>query len=573
MELATNKKEVVRLLESIAIYMELKGENPFKISAFRKAANSLEMDERTLEEIENFTTLQGVGKGTASVIEEYIQTGASSVLEELQKEVPKGLILLLQLPGLGGKKIAKLHKELQIENVEDLKQACLDGQVRELAGFGKKTEEKILAAIDSVRNKPDRLPLAYMLPIAMQIEEILGKMTAVERFSRAGSLRRVKETVKDLDFIIATKEPTIVREQLLQIEGIKETVAAGDTKVSVILEYSHDVSVDFRLVRPEEFATTLHHFTGSKEHNVRMRQLAKERGEKISEYGVEIVETGKVLTFDTEKDFYAYFGLSFIPPEMREDGSEVEKYSPELEIISMEHMKGDLHMHTTWSDGAHSIVEMVEACRRLGYQYMAITDHSKFLKVANGLTEERLLKQREEIKSLNEKYEDITILSGVEMDILPDGTLDYDDELLAGMDIVIASIHSGFSQPKEKIMERLSNAMKNHHVDIIAHPTGRKIGIREGYAVDIDLLIELAKETNTALELNANPNRLDLNAEYVRKAQDAGVKIVINTDAHKVDTLTQMQLGVSTAKKGWIQRENVINAWSLEELQQFLQKR
>lgn len=571
--MSVDKKDVVRLLETIAIYMELKGENPFKISAFRKAATALETDDRSLGEIEDFTSLQGVGKGTASVIEEYMQSEQSTVLKELQEEVPKGLILLLQLPGLGGKKIAKLHKELGIENVDDLKQACLDEKVRGLSGFGKKTEEKILASIESVGNKPERLPLSFMLPIAKMLEDKLSNMQYVEDFSRAGSIRRVRETVKDLDFIIATNHPDKVKDQLLSLEGIKDTVAAGDTKVSVILQYAYDVSVDFRLVQPIEFATTLHHFTGSKDHNVRMRQLAKERGEKISEYGVEVTETGEMLTFDSEESFYAHFGLPFIPPEMREDGTEVEKYSPELEIISLEHIRGDLHMHSTWSDGAHTIEQMVEACRSLGYQYMAITDHSKFLKVANGLTEERLLLQREEIRKLNEKYDDITILAGIEMDILPDGTLDFDDDFLVGMDLVIASIHSGFSQPKEKIMERLTNALKNKHVDIIAHPTGRKIGIREGYSVDIDLLIEIAKETNTVLELNANPNRLDLNAEHIRKAQDAGVKVVINTDAHKVDTLTHMEIGVSTAKKGWIKRSTVLNALSLDDLLAFLSNR
>lgn len=571
--MSVNKKDVIRLLETIAVYLELKGENPFKVSAFRKAAAAIEAIEISLAEIDDFTTLKGIGKGTAAVIKEYIETGRSSVLDELKEEVPKGLVLLLQLPGLGGKKIAKLHKELGIENVEDLKTACLNKKVRALAGFGPKSEEKILAAIESVGSQPDRLPLAYMLPIAAELEEKVRKMEAVIDFSRAGSLRRVRETVKDLDFIIATNDPLKVKEQLLSIEGIKEVVAAGDTKVSVILEYSYDVSVDFRLVKLEEFVTTLHHFTGSKDHNVKMRQLAKERGEKISEYGVEVEETGEILTFQTEEEFYQHFDLPFIPPEMREDGREVEKYFPELDIISLEHIKGDLHMHSTWSDGAHSIEEMVQACLRLGYQYLAITDHSQFLKVANGLTKERLLKQKEEIAKLNEKYPDITILSGIEMDILPDGSLDFDDELLAQMDLVIASIHSGFSQSKEKIMERLTTALQNPHVDIIAHPTGRKIGMREGYEVDMDMLIQLARETNTALELNANPHRLDLNAEHIQKAQAAGVRIVINTDAHKMETLNHMTIGVSTAKKGWLKRSTVLNALDKDELLQFLHKR
>ncbi|MDM5330777.1 DNA polymerase/3'-5' exonuclease PolX [Neobacillus sp. CF12] len=569
-----NKKDLIRLLETIAVYMELKGENPFKVSAFRKAASALEFDDRTLSEIEDFTSLSGIGKGTAAVIEEYINEGTSTVLKELKEEVPKGLIPLLQLPGLGGKKIAKLHKELGVEDVTTLEEACKAGKVQALAGFGKKTEEKILSAIANVGSRPDRLPLAYMLPIAEHIEAKLTEFPEIHQFSRAGSLRRVRETIKDLDFIISSEQPDRVKQSLLELPNIKEIIGAGDTKVSLVFEFDYDVSVDFRLVKPEEFITTLHHFTGSKDHNVRMRQLAKERGEKISEYGVENLETGEILTFTSEEEFYKHFDLPFIPPEVREDGKEVEdfhKYAGEL--IELGDIKGDLHMHSTWSDGAHSIEEMVESCRAKGYKYMAITDHSQYLKVANGLTRERLLQQKEEIRKLNDKYDDILILSGVEMDILPDGTLDYEDDLLAEMDFVIASIHSAFSQPREKIMERLRTALTNAHVDLIAHPTGRKIGKREGYDVDIDMLIELAKETNTALELNANPNRLDLKAEYLRQAQEAGVKIFINTDAHKKETLSHMKVGVSTAKKGWIKKSSVINALEPNDLLEFLHNR
>ncbi|MED4224215.1 DNA polymerase/3'-5' exonuclease PolX [Neobacillus cucumis] len=568
-----NKKELIRLLEFIAIYMELKGENPFKVAAFRKAANALETDERALTEIEDFTSISGIGKGTASVIDEYIKEGTSTVLQELKEEVPAGLIPLLQIQGLGGKKIAKLYKELGVVDVDSLKEACQAGRVQALAGFGKKTEEKILSAIANVGTRPERLPIAYMLPVAEQIESGLAEIPEITRFSRAGSLRRMRETIKDLDFIIATNAPERVRDHLLNLPHIKEVIGAGETKVSIVLALDYDVSVDFRLVKSEEFITTLHHFTGSKDHNVRMRQLAKERGEKISEYGVENVETGEILTFSSEEEFFKHFDLPFIPPEIREDGREVEQFSESEELIELADIKGDLHMHTTWSDGAHTIEQMVEACRARGYQYLAITDHSQYLKVANGLTRERLLKQKEEIKKLNQQYDDILILSGIEMDILPDGTLDFDDELLAEMDFVIASIHSAFTQPKEKIMERLKTALENAHVDLIAHPTGRKIGRREGYDVDIDLLIELAKETNTALELNANPNRLDLAADYLRKAQENGVKILINTDAHQLDTLKHMEIGVSAAKKGWIKKSTVINALDKYELLEFLHHR
>ncbi|MFJ7974675.1 DNA polymerase/3'-5' exonuclease PolX [Peribacillus sp. JNUCC 23] len=570
--MSINKKDIIKLLEKIAIYMELKGENPFKVSAFRKAAAALETDDRSLSSISNFTELSGIGKGTAAVIEEYINEGKSTVLEELQEQVPKGLVPLLQLPGLGGKKIAKLHKELQIRDIQELKAACEEGKVRGLTGFGAKTEEKILTSIAEVGSRPDRLPLAFMMPIAMDIETSLENMTDIIRFSRAGSIRRMRETIKDIDFIISSNNPEKVKEQLLSLPAIKHVIAAGDTKVSVTLDYQYDVSVDFRIVTDAEFITTLHHFTGSKDHNVRMRQLAKDRGEKISEYGVENMETGEILTFDSEEAFYAHFDLPFIPPEIREDGTEVEGYTDKEPLVSLGDIKGDLHMHTTWSDGAYSIEEMVEACRAKGYTYMAITDHSQYLKVANGLTAERLREQKEIIHALNDKYDDITILSGIEMDILPDGSLDYEDELLAEMDLVIASIHSSFSQSKEKIMERLRNAMENPHVDIIAHPTGRLIGKRSGYEVDMDQLIELAAKTNTALELNANPNRLDLAPPYLRKAQEAGVMIVINTDAHNFDMLEHMAVGVSSAKKGWVKLSSVLNVKEPDELLAFLNR-
>ncbi|RAS88955.1 DNA polymerase/3'-5' exonuclease PolX [Priestia endophytica] len=567
-----NKKEIIKLLEKIAVYMELKGDNAFKISAFRKAAGALENDERSLSEIESFTSLAGIGKGTSAVIEEYIQDGQSTVLEELKKEVPEGLIPLLDLPGLGGKKIAKLYQQLNVTDMVTLKTACEEGKVQELSGFGKKTEEKILAAIEEYGTRPERLPLAIMLPLVEKIEQTLADMKGIIRFSRAGSVRRMRETVKDLDFIISTEEPSLVRDSLLAMPSIKEVIASGNTKVSVVLEDVYDISVDFRLVEDKAFPTTLHHFTGSKDHNVRMRQLAKERGEKISEYGVENIETGEVRTFSSEEEFYNYFNLPFILPEMREDGTEVDKLTKEVRFISLQDIKGDVHMHSTWSDGAYSIEEMVEACRARGYEYMAITDHSQYLKVANGLTPERIRKQREEIKKLNEKYDDFTILSGIEMDILPDGTLDYDDEILQEMDIVIASIHSSFSQSREVIMERLKTALNSHHVDIIAHPTGRLIGRRDGYDVDVDLLIELAHETNTALELNANPHRLDLASHHLKKAQEQGVKLVINTDAHNLDMLEDMKVGVATAVKGWIRKESVINTYPLEELRAFLKR-
>lgn len=565
-----NKKDIINLLEKIALFLELKGENPFKISAYRKAAQALERDERSLNEITDFTKIKGIGKGTNAVIEEFVQTNQSTTLIELENEVPEGLFTLLDIPGLGGKKIAKLYQELGITDQASLQEKCKNGEVEALAGFGKKTVENILSAIENHGGRPERLPIAVMLPIASQIEAYLSSIPSIQKYSRAGSLRRMRETIKDIDFIIATEEPAIVRESLLKMDQIKHIIAQGDTKISVTVEAEYDVNIDFRLVTSTEYATTLHHFTGSKEHNVALRQLAKQRGEKISEYGVEVVATNELLTFDTESDFFDHFRLHPIPPEVREDNGELIAYEHEVPLVEQTQIRGDLHMHTTWSDGGQSIEEMVNHARSLKYEYISITDHSKYLRVANGLTEDRLRRQREEIEELNEKYPDIHIFAGVEMDILPDGQLDFSTEFLREMDFVIAAIHSGFNQSEEKIMARLYKALDHPYVNLIAHPTGRLIGRREGYQVDVDKLIERAKETNTALEVNANPNRLDLSSEWVNKAQEMGVTIAINTDAHNYKMFDHMKYGVSTARKGWIKPETVMNTWSKEKLITFI---
>jgi DNA polymerase (family 10) len=567
-----NKKDVIRLLEEIAIYLELKGENPFKISAYRKAAQALETDERAMDEIEDVTKLKGIGKGTGTVINEFVAEGKSTELEELKKEVPAGLIPLLQLPGLGGKKLSRLYKELNIVDAASLKKACESGEVEQLAGFGPKSVKNILNALEEAGTRPERLSIADMLPVAEKIEAYLENIESIIRFSIAGSLRRMKETVRDIDFIISTNNPEEVREELLLLPTIKEVIAKGDTKVSVTLEERYDINVDFRLVEDKAFPTTLHHFTGSKDHNVAMRQLAKARGEKISEYGVVEEETEEVLTFPDEHSFFEHFGLSYIPPEIREAKGELEVFKEKQPLIEREDIRGDLHMHTTWSDGAQSLEQMVLASLDKGYEYIAITDHSKFLRVANGLNEDRLRKQREEINRLNEKYTDIEIFAGVEMDILPDASLDFSDSFLEEMDFVIASIHSSFNQSEEKIMQRMNAAFENPYVDLIAHPTGRLLGRREGYQIDMDKFLEKAKETNTAVEINANPNRLDLSAAYAKKAQEIGVKLAINTDAHSYETLEYMKYGVKTAKRGWIRKETVLNALPVHELKAYLDR-
>ncbi|NEU29838.1 DNA polymerase/3'-5' exonuclease PolX [bacterium LRH843] len=570
-----NKKDVIRILETIATYLEVKGDNPFKISAYRKAAQALESDQRTLDEIDDPGSIKGIGKGTAEIITQLKMSGTSTLFEELVRSLPEGLFPLLKLPGLGGKKVGKLYRELSICDIETLRLACEAGKVQKVTGFGKKTEENILLAIKEMNTRPDRLALPHILPIATQIERSLQSMTGIIQFSRAGSLRRMKETVKDLDFIIATEDQSHVREQLLAMHSITKVIASGDTKVSVEMTSEFPISIDFRLVKPNEFATTLHHFTGSKEHNVKLRQLAKKRREKISEYGVESLETGKVTTFVSEAAFFHHFGLSFIPPEAREDQGEIERASDLVlpPYVTNKDMIGDLHMHTTWSDGAYSIREMAEAARARGYQYIAITDHSQYLKVANGLSVQRLKEQHMQIRELNEQYDDFTILTGIEMDILPDGTLDYDDEVLENIDFVIAAIHSSFGQDQKTIMNRLKEALTNVHVDLIAHPTGRLLGRRDGYDVDVERLIELARETNTALELNANPNRLDLADKWLKKAEEADVFIAINTDAHHIKMLDDMSYGTAAARRAMLRPETVINTWPLERLQSYLKRK
>ena len=560
------KKDVIQLLEKIAIYMELNGENTFKVSAYRKAAQSLEIDERSLDEIKDVTELKGIGKGVGEVISEYRETGTSSTLKELQRLVPEGLISLMKIQGLGSKKIAKLYKELNITDKESLQEACEAGKVSELSGFAKKTEQNILEAVKALGAKKDHYPIDLMRHLNKDIMTYLEQLEEVEHYSEAGSFRRYKEVSKDLDYIISTRHPLHVQQHLLNIPNKVKEVAVGETKVSLELEYDDEtIGVDFRLVEPEAFYHTLQHFTGSKDHNIRIRQLAKAQNEKVSEYGIE-QQDGTLLQFQSEAEIYQHFGRHWIAPAMREDGSEFDRDLNS--IITLDDIKGDLHMHTTYSDGAFSIREMIEANIKKGYEYMVITDHSKSLKVAHGLQVERLLRQNEEIKKLNEEYTEIDIYSGTEMDILPDGSLDYEDDILSQLDYVIAAIHQSFNQSEEEIMKRLEHACRNPYVRHIAHPTGRIIERREGYQPNIEQLMQLAEETQTVMEINANPKRLDLNAATVKKYPN--IKLTINTDAHHVDHLDFMKYGVATAQKGFVNKDRVINTMTRDAFKNFI---
>lgn len=562
-------QDAIRHLERISVYLEVKGENPFKINAFRKAASLLEAAEIDFMAIEDFTAMKGIGKGTATVLEEFRETGTSTALTELEQQVPEGLIALLKIPGLGGKKLAKLH-EVGVIDADSFAEKLADGTVEAMPGFGKKTVEKYSKALETFETRPERLPYGVMRKSVSELERTLAGIDQIIRFEVGGSFRRAEETCKDLDFIISTDHPKEVKAQLLEIEQIDEIIAAGETKVSIVLKRDDAyIAVDFRLVDDLAFASTLHHFTGSKDHNVRMRQLAKERGESISEYGVETKDG--LFQPKTEQELFARYDLPFIPPELRAGRQEFEA---DLNMLIQEKdIQADVHMHTTWSDGTLSVDELVDACAARGYSWMAITDHSKYMKFVNGLTEERLRKQRVEIEAARKKHPEMTILCGVEMDILPDGSLDYEDDFLKEMDYVIASIHSKFDQTEEEIMQRLENACRNPYVSLIAHPTGRIIGRRDGYAVNIDRLVELAAETGTALEMNANPGRFDLTASSLAKAKAAGVKLMINTDTHRPEMLEDMKLGVLHARKAYLEPSDVINTWTAKEARAFFDRK
>lgn len=560
------KKDIIILLEDIATYMELSLENPFKVSAYRKAAQSLETDPRTLSEIDKFIDIKGIGKGVNEVIVEYVDSGESGVLKELKESVPQGLVQMLKIPTLGPKKIARIYKELQIDTLEGLKTACEKEEVSKLAGFGKKTEENISKAIDDILIRPERYAINQVLRFREIVESYLESSEHVVRFDVAGSARRMKETSRDIDYILIAADVDAFTEDITAREFVKETVASGGKKLSIIMENDlRDINVDFRFVTEEEYYTTLHHFTGSKEHNVKMRQIAKSRKEKISEYGVE--SNGEIITFDSEKEFYNHFNLDYIPPAMRETGEETDLDIPG--IVTLDDIRGDIHMHTVYSDGAFSVREMVEACIQKGYEYMVITDHSKSLRVANGLSENRLMAQLEEIREINREYDEIDVYSGTEMDILKDGELDYSDDILKELDYVIAAIHSSFQQTEEEIMHRLEAACRNPHVRHLAHPTGRLIGRREGYPVDMEKLFELARETNTVLEVNANPMRLDINSDAFRHKD---VMLTVNSDAHHTSHLEFMKYGVATLQKGFVKKEQVINTMTRDEFRKFINK-
>ena len=565
--------EVAFIFNDIADILEIKGENFFKIRAYRKAAHTIENLPIEIEEVAKKSRLQeidGIGKALEEKIHEILSTGTCRYYEELKRDFPRGLVEMLKIPGLGAKKIKVIYENLGITSIEELEKAAKAHKLRNLPGMGVKTEQSILKGIQTLKGHGERVLLAIALPVANRVVEILSSMNEVSHISIAGSLRRKKEMVKDIDILVATEKPDIVVKDFLKLPMISRVLAQGQTKVSVMLNMG--IQMDLRLVKPQEFYSALQHFTGSKEHNTKLRSLALKMGYKLNEYGFFEKDGEGVFRPKSEEELYAKLGMPYIIPELREDRGEIEAALKDdlPEVVKLENIRGDLHVHSNFSDGVSSIEAMAKKAKSLGYEYIAITDHSKSLKIARGLDEGRLREQIEKIKEINARNEGIRILTGIEVDILTDGSLDFDDEILKELDVVIASVHSGFKQDQKTLTSRIVNACHNPYVNIIAHPTGRLLGRRGPYDVDMDKVLEAAAKTGTVLEINSSPDRLDLNDVYVKRAMEMGIKIAINTDAHSTEALSDMIYGVWVARRGWLAAENIINTFSLEKLLEFL---
>ncbi len=571
--------EIADLFYNIAEILEIKEENPFRVRSYRKVGQVLETlteDVFKIYERGCLAALQeipGVGEAIARKIEEILKTGRLEYYEKLKTSVPPGLVALLSIPEIGPKTARLLYDRLKITSIEELEKAIKEHKVRELPGMGAKTEDNILRGIDLLRRRKERLPLGVAQPIAQGIIEALKVLPEAEQVIYAGSLRRMKETVGDIDILVSSTKPEAVMDAFTTLPQITEVLSKGKTKSSVIAEKG--TQIDVRVVEPQSFGAAIQYFTGSKEHNIKLRELAIHKELKINEYGVFRVKTGEKIAGRTEEEVYSVLDLPWVPPELREDRGEIEaaKANRLPILIEISDIKGDLHVHTNWSDGTHTITEMVERAERKGYQYLAITDHSYSLRIAGGLSEERLKEQIREIGKLNEKIDKFEILSGIEVDIKRDGSLDYSDDLLKQLDIVIAAIHSGFKMDMEAMTLRIIKAMRNKYVNIIAHPTGRIIGERDPYQVDIEQQIMAAAETGTFLEINAFPDRLDLKDIHAQTAKEKGVLLCLGTDAHNIMHLDLMFYGVATARRGWLERKDLLNTLPVEKLMEKLRQK
>jgi DNA polymerase (family 10) len=582
--LKMKNKEIAKVLYDIARYLEM-DRVPFKPYAYEKVAMALESLDEDAEKIykeggrDALKRISGVGEGIAKAIEEYLKTGTIRIYEEYKKKLPVDLDELMRVEGIGSKKVKVLYQKLGIKNLKDLEKSAKAHKIAPLFGFGEKTEKNILEAITFLKRDKGRFLLGEIIPT---VKEIIGKLSGlkeVKKISTAGSVRRMKETVGDVDILVVSSKPSKVMDYFVSLPGVEKIWAKGATKASVRLKQGFDV--DIRVVPEKSFGSALQYFTGSKEHNIATRIIAMDKGLKLNEYG--LFRGSKMITSRTEEEIYKAIGLSWIGPELRENQGEIEAALRQAQdrpsglpkIIGYNDIKGDLHCHSNWDGGIDSIEEMAKYAIEIGYEYIGISDHTKFLRIEHGLNEKQLLLQRKEIEKINEKFKiknlKFKIIQGCEANILADGSIDIKDEVLGRLDYVIAGVHSAMKQDKNKMTERIIKAMRNPNVDIISHPTGRLLQRRDEYQIDFDKILKVAKETGTILEINSSPNRLDLKDTNIRKAKEMGVKMVINTDAHQKEQMQLMEYGIAQARRGWAEAKDIINTQPLKELLKYFE--
>jgi len=565
-------QEIAKIFYEIADYLEMEGV-AFKPYAYQKAAITLETLEEDVEEIYKkggFRALEkipGVGKSIAEKIEEYIKTGGIKYYEEFKRKMPVNLEEIIAVEGMGPKRAKILYQKLGIRNLKDLEKAAETHKIASLFGFGEKTEKNILEGIAFLKRSKGRFLLGEILPKVKEILERLKSLEEVEQISTAGSVRRMKETIGDVDILVTTKNPKKVIDFFVSLPEIVKVWGKGPTKSSIKVKEGFDV--DLRVLKNKSYGSALQYFTGSKEHNIATRRIAINKGLKLSEYG--LFKGKKMIAGWSEAGVYKILGLPWIEPELRENQGEIEAaiIGKLPKVIGYKDIKGDLHCHSKWDGGANSITEMKKAAQNMGYEYIGISDHTKFLRIEHGLDEKKLAQQRKEIDKLNEKFKSFKVLQGAETNILNDGSIDIKDEALKKLDYAIAGIHSNFKMEKDKMTERIIKAMKNPNIDIISHPTGRILKRRDEYLCDFDKILRAAKEFKVILEINSFPERLDLNDQNIRRAKEAGVKMVINTDSHHKDQLRYIELGIAQARRGWAEKEDIINVHPLEKLLKF----
>jgi DNA polymerase (family 10) len=574
-------QEIAALLYRIANILEIQGELVFKVVAYRRAADAIEHLGRDIRDLwqndsKNLRAIQGVGEALAEKIDELLRTGRMSYHEKISRGIPEGIFEMLTIPDVGPRTVARLWKELKITDIAKLEAAARGGKLQKLKGFGARSEEKILAGIEAVRRKKSstRILLGTAYPFAQEMVDALRAVcgTAIRDIAPAGSLRRMKQTIGDLDILISADAPEKIIDAFVHLPQVREVNAQGTTKASIVAQ--NGLQVDLRVLEPKYWGSALQYFTGSKEHNIQLRQIALEQGLSLSEWGFKTVKGEKEIFTPREEDVYEKLDMQWIPPELREATGEIEaaqkKKLPHL--IELHNLKGDLQVHSTWSDGSFSIEQMAEAARARGLKYLAVTDHSQGLGIARGLTPERIKQQWAEIDALNKHWSDFQILKGVELEIRADGTLDFLDNLLAQLDLVLVSTHSALKQTREKITARVVRALQHPYVDIFAHPTGRLLGEREETALDLEEVFRVAKETGTLLEIDGAPDRLDLDDVRVRRAREVGVQIVINSDAHTPNGFDGLFFGVAMARRGWLEARDVLNTLEWKDLRKRLKR-